>query len=220
MGKVNVLLAVGRNVELFITPEKMEELKGMVNLTERLGMPRDEETYSKALQEAQAEIVITGWGAPTLTLKAFPAHCQTLPSHARPAMDKDGAAAIPARGEQIKTNSAEYLWVCRGIRPPLLPDKPVATDPGGDPDHMQVQVDLPHNYPSFLRSEDDIARTANGHRLGKPLEPRQRIVLAQLAEIQAGQFLDIRHGDLVRLVFAIIKSLQEEAESLLGLIFT
>ena len=46
-------------------------------------------------------------------------------------MDKQRAAAIAAiatRGEQIKTNSAEYLWVCRGIKPPL-PDKPVAVDP-------------------------------------------------------------------------------------------
>jgi len=44
-------------------------------------------------------------------------------------MDKPRAAAIAAvaaRGEQIKTNSAEYLWVCCGIRPPLLSDKPIA----------------------------------------------------------------------------------------------
>jgi hypothetical protein len=34
---------------------------------------------------------------------------------ARPAMDKARiAAAIAARGEQIKTSSAEYLWICRG----------------------------------------------------------------------------------------------------------
>jgi hypothetical protein len=47
-------------------------------------------------------------------------------------MDKDRAATITAvatRGEQIKTNSAEYLWLCRGLKPPLLPDEPVATDP-------------------------------------------------------------------------------------------
>jgi hypothetical protein len=31
-------------------------------------------------------------------------------------------AALAARGEQIKTNGAEYLWICCGIRPPLLPD--------------------------------------------------------------------------------------------------
>jgi hypothetical protein len=40
--------------------------------------------------------------------------------------DRQVAAAIAARGEQIKTNSAEYLWICRGIKPALLPpDKPV-----------------------------------------------------------------------------------------------
>jgi hypothetical protein len=38
------------------------------------------------------------------------------------------SAAIAARGEQIKLNSAEYLWICRGIRPPLLADKPIARD--------------------------------------------------------------------------------------------
>jgi len=44
-------------------------------------------------------------------------------------MDKPRAAAIAAvaaRGEQIKTNSAEYLWVCCGIQPPLLSDRPIA----------------------------------------------------------------------------------------------
>ena len=28
-------------------------------------------------------------------------------------MDKDRFAAIASRGEQIKTKSAAYLWVCR-----------------------------------------------------------------------------------------------------------
>jgi hypothetical protein len=37
--------------------------------------------------------------------------------------DKDRFAAIAARGEQIKTNSAEFLWICKGVRPSLLPDK-------------------------------------------------------------------------------------------------
>jgi hypothetical protein len=37
-------------------------------------------------------------------------------------------AEIGARGEQIKLNSAEYLWLCKGIRPPMLPNK-VAVDP-------------------------------------------------------------------------------------------
>jgi hypothetical protein len=40
--------------------------------------------------------------------------------------DKDRFAAIAARGEQIKTNSAEFLWICRGIKPPPLADKPPA----------------------------------------------------------------------------------------------
>jgi hypothetical protein len=37
-------------------------------------------------------------------------------------------AEIGARGEEIKTNSAEFLWLCKGIRPPLLPNK-IAVDP-------------------------------------------------------------------------------------------
>jgi hypothetical protein len=37
------------------------------------------------------------------------------------------SAEIAARGEQIKLNSAEFLWL-KGIRPPLLPDK-IAVDP-------------------------------------------------------------------------------------------
>ena len=41
------------------------------------------------------------------------------------AYERQRAAAIAARGEQIKTNSSEYLWICRGIRPALPPpDKP------------------------------------------------------------------------------------------------
>jgi hypothetical protein len=42
--------------------------------------------------------------------------------------DKDRFAAVAARGEQIKTSSAEYLWICKGIKPPMLPDKPIARD--------------------------------------------------------------------------------------------
>jgi hypothetical protein len=46
-------------------------------------------------------------------------------------MDENRAAAIAAvaaRGEEIKTASAEFLWICRGVKPPLPPaDKPVAT---------------------------------------------------------------------------------------------
>jgi hypothetical protein len=54
-------------------------------------------------------------------------------------MDKDRiAAAVAARGEQIKTASAEYLWICCGIKPPPLPDKPVVVDPSIDPTHLQL----------------------------------------------------------------------------------
>jgi hypothetical protein len=58
-------------------------------------------------------------------------------------MDKDRAVAIAAiatRGEQIKTNSGEYLWICCGIKPPLLPNKPVVADPSVNPEHLQVQL--------------------------------------------------------------------------------
>ena len=58
-------------------------------------------------------------------------------------MNKDRAASIAAiavRGEQIKQNSAEYLWVCCGVRPPLLPDRPVVADPSVNPEHLQVQL--------------------------------------------------------------------------------
>jgi hypothetical protein len=60
-------------------------------------------------------------------------------------MDKDRidtiAAAAPS-GEQIKTNSAEYLRICRGTRPPLLPDKPVVTDRSAadHPDDLQLRL--------------------------------------------------------------------------------
>jgi hypothetical protein len=46
-------------------------------------------------------------------------------------MDKQRAAAIEAvaaRDEQIKTHSVEYLWVCHGVKPPLLPNTPVVTE--------------------------------------------------------------------------------------------
>jgi len=60
-------------------------------------------------------------------------------------MDKDrvdAIVAVTARGEQIKTNSAEHLWICRAISPPLLPDKPVITDRSatGHPDDLQLQL--------------------------------------------------------------------------------
>ena len=94
MGQVNALLAVGRNVEQFLRPEKMVELESLVHLTERLGMARDEKTYSKALQETRAEIVITGWGSPLLTMKVFRENPQlkylcNLTGSVRPMLDRD-----------------------------------------------------------------------------------------------------------------------------------
>ncbi len=54
-------------------------------------------------------------------------------------MDKDRAAAIAARGEKIKTNGAEYLWICRGIKPPPLPDKAVVTVTNVDPEQLRLR---------------------------------------------------------------------------------
>jgi hypothetical protein len=48
--------------------------------------------------------------------------------------ERQRAAAIAARGEQIKTNSAEYLWICCGIRPALPPpDKAIVIDRNNPP---------------------------------------------------------------------------------------
>jgi hypothetical protein len=60
-------------------------------------------------------------------------------------MDKDAhaaavAAAVAARGEQIKTASAEYLWICCGTKPPLLPDKPA--DLKVAPEQLELQQRL------------------------------------------------------------------------------
>ena len=38
-----------------------------------------------------------------------------------------------AHSEQIKTNSAEFLWIWCGIKPPLLPDKPITADSSVEP---------------------------------------------------------------------------------------
>jgi hypothetical protein len=60
-------------------------------------------------------------------------------------MDKERAAAIAAiaaRGDGIRSNSAEYLWVCRGIKPPPLPDKPVTVDPNVNSHGMENSLRL------------------------------------------------------------------------------
>jgi hypothetical protein len=54
-------------------------------------------------------------------------------------MDKERAAALATRGEQIKTNDVEHLWICRGIKTPLLPDRPITPDRGVNPAHLQLQ---------------------------------------------------------------------------------
>lgn len=71
MSQINVLMAVGSQVGKFVRQEKMAELATLVNLTVHNGMARDETSYSQALQETQAEIVITGWGSPILTAKVL-----------------------------------------------------------------------------------------------------------------------------------------------------
>jgi hypothetical protein len=59
---------------------------------------------------------------------------------ARSGMDKDRAAAIAVRAEQIRQASAEYLWICCGIKPPPpLPDKPVVTDTDVDPEQLRLR---------------------------------------------------------------------------------
>jgi len=44
------------------------------------------------------------------------------------------AVPVPSKTnkEHSRTDSAEFLWVYRGIKPPLLPDRPLA-DPDADP---------------------------------------------------------------------------------------
>lgn len=69
MSKINALLAVKSHLDKFIRPEKMDELKSMVNLIIPENIPQDEEAYSGLLQESQAEIVIVGWGSPKITEK-------------------------------------------------------------------------------------------------------------------------------------------------------
>jgi hypothetical protein len=56
--------------------------------------------------------------------------------------NKEQIAALATRGEQIKTNSAEFLWICCGIKPPPLPDKSTAVDPSADLDHLHLQIPI------------------------------------------------------------------------------
>jgi hypothetical protein len=58
--------------------------------------------------------------------------------------NKEQIAGIAACGEQIKTNSAKYLWICRGVNPPPLPDRPVVNDPNVDPEQLRMRPRLLH----------------------------------------------------------------------------
>jgi hypothetical protein len=91
-------------------------------------------------------------------------------------MHKERVAAIAARGEQIKANS-----VCRAIRSPLLPDKPVITDPAvnlGGRLHRCARASTRRHFP---RSLGDVAavisvachRANAGGPVFDPIGPRQ-----------------------------------------------
>lgn len=68
---MNALLCTGGNVDQFLRPEKMDELRSLVDLATEIGMERDSDLYSKKLKEIRAEVVITGWGTPMLTSKVL-----------------------------------------------------------------------------------------------------------------------------------------------------
>ena len=63
----NALMVVGRNVEQFLTPQMRDELGRLVHVIDRNGEKLDEQAYIKTLRDTQAEIAITGWGAPFLS---------------------------------------------------------------------------------------------------------------------------------------------------------
>jgi hypothetical protein len=61
----------------------------------------------------------------------------------------------PWRKDQ--TNSAEFLWIWCGIKPPLLPDKPITADSSVEPLYLQLQPrpaqsHRAHNEATPLRS--------------------------------------------------------------------
>ena len=67
----NTLVAVGRAWDQFMTSEMVDELGEIVGLTMHNGERLDEEAYAKALSETQAEIVMTGWSSPLLTVEVM-----------------------------------------------------------------------------------------------------------------------------------------------------
>ena len=48
--------------------------------------------------------------------------------------ERQRAAAIAKRAEEIRTQSSEYLWICRGVKPALPPpDKAIIVDRNNPP---------------------------------------------------------------------------------------
>lgn len=74
--KTSALMVVGRGVEQFLTPEMFGEWGESLDLTIRNGEKLDETEYTKALSDSGAEIVITGWNSPLLTLSVVDANPQ------------------------------------------------------------------------------------------------------------------------------------------------
>ena len=76
MDKPNAVLTMARAVDQFITPDQMARLKSLVNLTYPDAFDKSEEGYSELLRGLDAEIVLTGWGSPPLTVKVLDANPQ------------------------------------------------------------------------------------------------------------------------------------------------
>lgn len=76
MSKPNAVLTMGRSVDQFISPDQMERLKSLANLTIGKAIPKDEDGYARYLRDRNAEIIITGWGSPMLTEKVYAANPQ------------------------------------------------------------------------------------------------------------------------------------------------
>ena len=88
----------------------------------------------------------------------------------------------PWRKDQ--TNSAEFLWIWCGIKPPLLPDKPITADSSVEPLYLQLQPrpaqsHRAHNEatPMTTRQTDTIGSTsataqATRHHRGRPMRSK------------------------------------------------
>jgi phosphoglycerate dehydrogenase-like enzyme len=73
-----IVVADNPTLDRFLTPAERERLNGMATVAWRpdLGPKASEETYAEALRAAQAEIIVSGWGAPKLTQRAWAANPQ------------------------------------------------------------------------------------------------------------------------------------------------